>query len=96
MTKSRQPAGKPSDTVGGSRIQQIADFLPVPASSLVEGATTHDQTSGASGPAAHVTDFVATSESLALTRALARIPDEKLRKSIVQLAEQIAARYPVN
>ena len=95
MTKSRQPVGKPSVTVGGSRIQQSADFLPVPASSSFEGATTHDQSS-ASGPAAHVTDFVATSESLALTRALARIPDEKLRKSIVQLAEQIAARYPVN
>jgi hypothetical protein len=94
MTKSRQPVGKPSVTVGGSRIQQTADFLPVPASSLFEGAATHDP--GASGPAAHVTDFVATSESLALTRALARIPDEKLRKSIVQLAEQIAARYPVN
>jgi hypothetical protein len=93
MTKSRQPVGKPSVTAGGSRIQQSADSLPVPASSLF---TTHDQTSGASGPAAHVTDFVATSESLALTRALARIPDEKLRKSIVQLAEQIAARYPVN
>jgi hypothetical protein len=96
MTKSRQPVAKPSVTVGGSRAQQSADSLPVPASSLFEGAATRDQTSGASGPAADVTDFVATSESLALTRALARIPDEKLRKSIVQLAEQIAARYPVN
>jgi len=87
MTKSRQPVGKPSVTVCGSRIQKSADFLPVPASSSFEGAATHDQTSGANGPAAQVTDFVATPEGLALTRALARIPDEKLRKSIVQLAE---------
>jgi hypothetical protein len=63
---------------------------------LFEGAATRDQTSGVTGPGAHVTDFVATSEGVALSRALARIPDEKLRNSIVQLAEQIAARYPVN
>jgi hypothetical protein len=41
---------------------------------------------------AYVSDFLATSEGLALTRAFTRIPDAKLRRSIVELVEQIAAR----
>jgi hypothetical protein len=39
-----------------------------------------------------VSDFLATSEGLALTRAFTRITDAKLRRSIVDLVEQIAAR----
>ena len=41
---------------------------------------------------AYVSDFLATSEGLALTRAFTRIGDAKLRRSIVELVEQIAAR----
>ena len=40
----------------------------------------------------YVADFLATSEGLALTRAFTRITDAKLRRSIVDLVEQIAAR----
>ena len=40
----------------------------------------------------YVSDFLATSEGLALTRAFTRIVDSKLRRSIVDLVEQIAAR----
>jgi len=39
-----------------------------------------------------VSDFLATSEGLALTRAFTRIHDSKLRRSIVDLVEQIADR----
>ena len=41
---------------------------------------------------AYISDFLATSEGLALTRAFTRITDAKLRRSIVDLVEQIAAR----
>ena len=41
---------------------------------------------------AYVSDFLATSEGLALTRAFTRISDAKLRRSIVDMVEQIAAR----
>ena len=41
---------------------------------------------------AYVSDFLATSEGLALTRAFTRIGDSKMRRSIVELVEQIAAR----
>ena len=37
-------------------------------------------------------DFLATSEGLALTRAFTRISDAKLRRSIVEMVEQIAIR----
>jgi transcriptional regulator with XRE-family HTH domain len=73
---------KGTNRVGASRIQQISEILQVPVSFLFEG--------GPSGT--YVSDFLATSEGLALTRAFTRINDAKLRRSIVELVEQIAAR----
>ncbi len=40
---------------------------------------------------AYVSDFLATSDGLALTKAFMRIDDSKLRRRIVDLVEQIAA-----
>jgi hypothetical protein len=40
---------------------------------------------------AYVSDFLATSDGLALTKAFMRIHDSKLRRRIVDLVEQIAA-----
>ena len=40
----------------------------------------------------YISDFLASSEGLALTRAFTRISDAKLRRSIVEMVEQIAAR----
>src|SRR5437588_7336159 len=86
---------KGTNRVGASRIQQISEILQVPVSFLFEGSP-----SGAIGAdgfgedtsPAYVADFLATSEGLALTRAFTRITDGKLRRSIVELVEQIAAR----
>ncbi len=52
---------------------------------------TADGFSEGSSPT-YVSDFLATAEGLALTRAFTRIADAKLRRSIVELVEQIAAR----
>ena len=41
---------------------------------------------------AYVSDFLATSDGLALTKAFMRIKDAKLRRRIVDLVEQIAER----
>ncbi len=86
---------KGTNRVGASRIQQISEILQVPVSFLFEGGP--NSTASAAGLSettspAHVSDFLATSEGLALTRAFTRIPDAKLRRSIVELVEQIAAR----
>ena len=86
---------KGTNRVGASRIQQISEILQVPVLFLFEGgpsgsASAEGLTEGRSP--AYVSDFLATSEGLALTRAFTRIPDAKLRRSIVELVEQIAAR----
>ncbi|KIZ39757.1 MULTISPECIES: helix-turn-helix domain-containing protein [Rhodopseudomonas] len=87
---------KGTNRVGASRIQQISEILQVPVSFLFEGGPSGGlaNTNGFSeAPSpAYVSDFLATSEGLALTRAFTRITDAKLRRSIVDMVEQIAAR----
>ena len=86
---------KGTNRVGASRVQQISEILQVPVSFLFEGgpsgiASAKGYSEGTSP--AYISDFLATSEGLALTRAFTRISDAKLRRSIVELVEQIAAR----
>jgi len=86
---------KGTNRVGASRIQQISEVLQVPVSFLFEGGPTGaNSVDGFSdgGSPTYVSDFLATSEGLALTRAFTKITDAKLRRSIVDLVEQIAAR----
>jgi transcriptional regulator with XRE-family HTH domain len=71
---------KGTNRVGASRIQQISEILQVPVSFLFEGGP--NSTASAAGLSettspAYVSDFLATSEGLALTRAFTRIPRRK-------------------
>jgi hypothetical protein len=62
---------------------------------LFEGGpsgTANAEGLGEGASPAYVSDFLATSEGMALTRAFTRITDTKLRRSIVDMVEQIAAR----
>jgi transcriptional regulator with XRE-family HTH domain len=85
---------KGTNRVGASRLQQISEILQVPVSFLFDGApsgaASNENFREATSPA-FVSDFLATSEGLALTRAFTRITDAKLRRSIVELVEQIAS-----
>lgn len=86
---------KGTNRIGASRIQKISDILQVPVSFLFEGgpgSAASAQGFSEAPSTAYVADFLATSEGLALTRAFTRIPDAKLRRSIVDMVEQIAAR----
>jgi transcriptional regulator with XRE-family HTH domain len=86
---------KGTNRVGASRIQQISEILQVPVSFLFEGGPSGTPSAGSFSEGtspAYVSDFLATSEGLALTRAFTRITDAKLRRSIVEMVEQIAAR----
>jgi transcriptional regulator with XRE-family HTH domain len=87
---------KGTNRVGASRLQQIAEVLQVPVAFMFEGSPGGGS-SGAAGASespspAYVADFLATSDGLALTRAFTRLKDTKLRRSIVDLVEQIASR----
>ena len=86
---------KGTNRVGASRLQQISEVLQVPVSFLFDGGPSGIAVSDASAESAspaYIADFLATSEGLALTRAFTRIPDSKLRRSIVDLVVQIADR----
>jgi transcriptional regulator with XRE-family HTH domain len=86
---------KGTNRVGASRLQQISEILQVPVSFLFDGGPsgiTSGENSGEGASPAYISDFLATSEGLALTRAFTRIADAKLRRSIVDLVERIAAR----
>ncbi|MCP4616369.1 MAG: helix-turn-helix domain-containing protein [Bradyrhizobium sp.] len=86
---------KGTNRVGASRLQQISEVLQVPVSFLFDGGPSGAAANPASAESAsptYIADFLATSEGLALTRAFTRIPDSKLRRSIVDLVEQIADR----
>ena len=86
---------KGTNRIGASRLQQISHILQVPVSFFFEGAPTvsvsvrTDGMSETPSPA-YVSDFLATSDGLALTKAFMRISDSKLRRRIVDLVEQIA------
>jgi transcriptional regulator with XRE-family HTH domain len=86
---------KGTNRIGASRLQQISQILQVPVSFFFEGAPTIAGAVRAEGVAeapspAYVSDFLATSDGLALTKAFMRIADTKLRRRIVDLVEQIA------
>lgn len=85
---------KGTNRVGASRLQQIATSLSVPPSFFFEGAPVPDGTTGnfsePSSPA-YVSDFLATSDGLSLTKAFMKIKDAKVRRRIVDLVESMVA-----
>ncbi len=85
---------KGTNRIGASRLQQIALVLSVPVSFFFEGAPVPESlASGLSEPPspAYVSDFLATSDGLALTKAFMKVKDAKVRRRIVDLVESIAA-----
>ena len=84
---------KGTNRIGASRLQQIANILQVPVEFFFEGAPhlagTPRPDADAPSPA-YVSDFLSSSDGLALTKAFMRISDAKLRRRIVDLVEQIA------
>ena len=83
---------KGTNRIGASRLQQISHILQVPVAFFFEGAPTpHGQADAAAAPSpSYVSDFLATSDGLALTKAFMRIKEPRLRRRIVDLVEEIA------
>ena len=86
---------KGANRIGASRLQHIAVIFQVPVSFFFEGAPNvpgHHAPSGmAESPSpAYVSDFLATSDGLSLTKAFMRIKNTKLRRRIVDLVEEIS------
>ena len=86
---------KGTNRIGASRLQQISHTLQVPVSFFFEGAPTGSSGRASGGLSeapspAYVSDFLATSGGLSLTKSFMRIKNSKLRRRIVDLVEQIA------
>ena len=85
---------KGTNRIGASRLQHISHILQVPVAFFFKGAPAVQQNEGmreAPSPS-YVSDFLATSEGLALTKAFMEIKEPKLRRRIVDLVEEIASR----
>jgi transcriptional regulator with XRE-family HTH domain len=86
---------KGTNRIAASRLQQISHILQVPISFFFEGAPKLSGAgikNGAAPSPSYVSDFLATSDGLALTEAFMLIKDARLRRSIVKLVEEIVAK----
>ena len=83
---------KGTNRIGAGRLQQISHILQVPISFFFErapklpGARTKN---GAAPSPRYVSDFLATTDGLALTKAFMRIKEPTVRRCIVKLVQQI-------
>ena len=84
---------KGANRIGAGRLQQIAHVLRVSVPFFFEGVPSLSALPNgtvAAPSAAYVSDFLASADGLTLTKAFMQIKDGKLRRSIVDLVEQIA------
>jgi transcriptional regulator with XRE-family HTH domain len=81
---------KGTNRIGASRLQQLSSILSVPVTFFFEGAPLGDNAAtgfAETGNPAFVSDFLATAEGLALSKAFMKVSDPKLRRRIVDLVE---------
>jgi hypothetical protein len=79
--------------MGASRLQHISHILQVPVLFFFEGAPQLAGQSKGTGEAAapaYASEFLVTSDGIALTKAFMRIKDISLRRRIVELVKGIA------
>jgi transcriptional regulator with XRE-family HTH domain len=84
---------KGTNRMGASRLQHISHLLQVPVPFFFEGAphlTGQPEGIGAAPSSAYLSDFLASTDGLALSKAFMRIKEPKVRRRIVALVEEIA------
>lgn len=84
---------KGSNRIGASRLQHIACILHVPVAFFFDGAPAAQGSTNAlsnSPSPTYVSDFLATRDGLALSKAFMDIKNGKLRRCVVALVEEIA------
>jgi transcriptional regulator with XRE-family HTH domain len=89
---------KGTNRISASRLQAISQILDAPVHFFFEGAPNTAKSGavhelGESPSPAYVTDFLTTSDGLALVKAFVKIKDSALRRSIVRMVEAITADH---
>jgi transcriptional regulator with XRE-family HTH domain len=86
---------KGTNRISASRLQHVSHILRIPVVFFFEGVPNvpgqPDNIANIPSPT-YVSDFLATSDGLALTEAFMRIKNSKLRRCIVDLVEQMVGR----
>jgi transcriptional regulator with XRE-family HTH domain len=83
---------KGRNRMGAGRLQHISELLQVPVPFFFEDAPDVPgqlKGNGAAPAPAYVSEFLATSDGLALAKAFMQIKEPKIRRRIVQLVEEI-------
>jgi transcriptional regulator with XRE-family HTH domain len=84
---------KGTNRIGASRLHHISHILQVPLSFFFDGVPTLPGApveKGAAPSPSYATDFITTSDGLALTKAFMWIKEPVLQRCIVKLVQQIA------
>lgn len=81
---------KGTNRIGASRLHHISDILQVTVAFFFEDVPDQAKTNSDAPSSAYVSEFLATSDGLALTKAFMQIKDAKLRRSIVDVVNEIA------
>jgi transcriptional regulator with XRE-family HTH domain len=87
---------KGTNRISASRLHQISDILQVEIPFFFEGLPDVSGNPGidtAPPTPSYVSDYLATSDGLSLTKSFMAIDNPKLRRCIVGLVEELAARY---
>lgn len=82
-----------TNRVGAGRLQHISQILQVPVPFFFEGAPDlpGQLTRFGTAPSpAYVSDYLASTDGLALTKAFMQIKEQSMRRCIVDLVERIA------
>ena len=85
---------KGTNRIGAGRLHEISRILQVPISFFFDGSPREPGAYSATDTAplpTYVTDFLATSDGLSLTKAFMQIKDAALRRRIVNLVQEITA-----
>src|SRR3954470_337137 len=85
---------KGTNRMGASRLQHISHILQIPVPFFFQDAPHvlgQPKAFGEAPTPAYVSEFLATKDGLALTKAFMRIREPSLRRRIVALIEEIAA-----
>lgn len=90
---------KGANRIGASRLQQIAKILGVPVEFFFDGAPSGDVSLavgfGEMPQPSLMSDFMATSEGVQLTRAFVKIADPAVRRRVIDLVEALANQQPI-
>ncbi len=86
---------KGANRIAASRLEHISNVLQVPIPFFFDGAPHvpgQSKGNGAAPSPMYVTEFLASTDGLALTKAFMRIKEPRLRRCIVEL-EEIAGEH---